>query len=105
MQEIFIKSKNNNLTFKDLVGKGEIKTYKVNFNQWAKSIDDEVISVSWSIENGQSTIISTEFLNNVASALVSFNEIGRVFIEIKATTATQIKTIWLEIAIKDPALN
>lgn len=103
MKQIFIKSKNNDLLFKDLVAVNDAKTYQVNFNQWAKSINDDVSSVSWSVENGQATISNTTLTDNVASALITFNGIGRVFIEIKAITATEIKTIWLDILVKDPA--
>ena len=103
MKQIFIKSKNNDLLFKDLVAVNDAKTYQVNFNQWSKSINHDVSDVSWSIENGQATISNTTLTNNVASALITFNGTGRVFIEIKAITATEIKTIWLNILVKDPA--
>lgn len=103
MKEIFIKSKNNNQVFKDLVLVNEAKTYRVNLNQWAKSINEDVSSVSWSIEEGQASVSNTTLTNNVASTLITFNGIGRVFIKIKATTTKEIKLIGLDILVKDPA--
>lgn len=87
--------------FQDNVSKGNAETYEFDFSSWSED-NDPVTSVQWTLEGGQAGIASINFADQIASALITFNESGKSLISVTASTAAgRVRKLWLEIYAKD----
>ena len=88
-------------SFKDSASIGDVVKYNIDCTPWQD--DNSIItSASWTNQgSGNAGIASQSLVAGVISALVSFTQAGGNLIKIVLTTATQTKTIWLDIDVKD----
>ena len=100
MPDYVITSENNPQILKDANNKDAIITYQFDFNPWVEQ-NNAVTTVTWTLKSGQATIASETLSSNVASALITLNEIGSALIEVKAETGTETYVTFLDIFIRD----
>lgn len=80
----------------------EVRKYEIDFTAWVE--DHAAISTAtWTVKHGQVGVASENLATNVADALLTFSQTGRSLIEVKAVTATETKTVWLNLWVDDPA--
>lgn len=87
--------------FKDGASIGDVVKYQIDCTPWQD--DNSVItSASWTNDGGvSSTITNPQLASGVISAYVSFTQSGVSNIKIVLTTATQTKTLWLQVKVVD----
>ena len=81
------------LAFKD---GAEVVEY--DFKPWA---DETVTSVEWILKSGNAGISNQALSGNVATALVTTNEIGGSIIQLKATAGTNVYITTLYVYAKE----
>lgn len=97
-----ISSENNVQKFHDVTFKGGAVKYSFDFSPWA---DDNatVTAVTWTVKAGSATISGDALASNVATALVTFGNVGSTLIQVKATTTSNgIYVAYLDVLAKDP---
>jgi len=100
MPDYVITSEDNQQIFNDADNKGAAITYQFDYNPWSED-NNNVTTVTWTIKSGQATITNEALASNVASSLITLNEIGGTLIEVKADTGTQIYVTFLNILARD----
>jgi len=100
MPDYVITSEDNQQIFSDANNKGAAITYQFDFNPWSED-NNAITSVTWTIKSGQATITNEVLSSNVASSLITLNEIGGALIEVTADTGTQIYVTFLDILARD----
>jgi len=87
--------------FKDSASIGDVVKYEFDCTPWQD--DNSVItSATWTNDGSGSAAISAQSLvAGVVSALVNFSQAGLTNIKITLTTATQTKTLWLQVRVVD----
>lgn len=103
-EKYFITSENFHQIFKNVEYLDAAKTYSFDFSQWAQE-NNALSSATWTLKSGSCTIASTALASNVATALLTFSQAGRVLIQIKGNTGTQIAVVNLDILVKDPSVQ
>ncbi len=101
VEKIKIKAFRNQIQFKDSVSISAAKTYQIDFKAWAEE-NNNVTAVTWEVKSGQATISNTALTSNVASALITFSQVGSNKIKITGTTSSQVYVVWLDVLVKDP---
>lgn len=87
---------------RDNVSVGDVVDYDIDCTPW-QADNATITSATWALESGNAAIASSTLVAGVASALVTFSEVGRVLISILLATATgQKKKIWLEVRARKP---
>ena len=98
--DFVITSENNPELFRDTTSKGAAKTYSFDFTPWQED-NSSLSSAAWTTEAGQAAITGEALASGIATALITTTESGGSLIKLVATTATEIKVIWLDILAKD----
>lgn len=98
--DFVVTARNNTDRYIDYVSKDDSVLYNFDFNPWQDSAD-EITSITWKSEYGETTITDQSFENGVASALLSFPQRGYSLVSILATTATEKKKVWLSLRARD----
>ena len=87
--------------FKDSASINDIVKYVIDCTPWQDD-NSPITAATWTNQgSGNLTISSQTLVGGVISALVNFQEAGENMIKIVLTTATQTKTIWLDVFVKD----
>ena len=100
-KEYTVTANNNPRVFRDVGIKGGAKTYQIDFSAWADDNND-LSTVTWSLESGSASISSISLSSNIASALVTFSDVGRSLIKILADSGTEIYVAYIDVVVKDP---
>lgn len=90
--------------FKDRASIYDAKTYSFDLTPW-QADNSTVTSVDWVVKTGTASVSNTQLVEGVASALITFAARGRVLIQLTVNTAAEIKTIWLEIDVKQVLIS
>lgn len=92
-------------TFRDNASIDDVVKYEIDCAPWQD--DNSVItSVAWTnYGTGNVGIGTPTLVDGVTSALLMFSEAGWAYIKIVLTTATQKKTIWLNVLVVDRSKN
>lgn len=88
-------------SFKDSASIGDVVRYEIDCTPWQD--DNSVITAAaWTNQgSGNADISGATLVAGVISALVGFTQSGIHRVKIVLTTATQTKTLWLEVKVKD----
>lgn len=92
------KAKRNK--FQDEVSKNDALTYEIDFTAWQED-NSTITAVTWTVEGGSVGVSGEALTDGVASALLTFTDEGKCLVSVKATTAVEVKQIWLEIKARD----
>ena len=98
--DFVITSENNPQLFRAVVSKADATTYSFDFTPWEED-NSTITSATWTVEAGQAAITSKTLSNGIITALITTTESGGSLIKLVATTAAQIKVVWLDILAKD----
>ena len=81
--------------------KGDVYNYTEDFSQWL--VDEELVTVTWSVESSGITIANETFTETEATAELTFNETGGYTVCISATktNSTDLFTVQKNFVIKD----
>ena len=100
MPAYVITTENNPQIFKDANNKGAAIAYSFDFSPWSED-NSAITTATWTIKSGQAAITNETLSSNVASALITLDEIGSTLIEVKADTGTEIYVTFLDILARD----
>ena len=98
--DFIITSENNPETFNNTMSKGDAVTYSFDFTPWEED-NSTITSATWTVEAGQAAITGKTLTSGVITGLITTAESGGSLIKLIATTATEIKVIWLDLMAKD----
>jgi len=99
--EFVLATKTKVDAFKDTASIGDVVKYQIDCTPWQD--DNSVItSATWTNNgSGSAAITNPQLVAGVISAYVNFSQAGLTNIKITLTTATQTKTIWLQVKVVD----
>jgi len=98
--DFVITSENNPQLFRDVTSKSDAVTYSFDFTPWEED-NSTITSATWTVEAGQAAITNKTLSSGVITSLITTTESGGSLIKLVVTTATEIKTVWLDILAKD----
>jgi len=98
--DFIITSENNPDLFRDITSKSGAKTYSFDFTPWEED-NSTITSATWTVEAGQAAITSKTLSSGIITSLITTTESGGSLIKLVATTAAEIKVVWLDILAKD----
>lgn len=105
MTTFYITSENNPQVLQDIGFVGQVIQYNFDFSQWAE-VNDDVTTVTWTVESGQAAVSGTSVTSNVATGLVTLSEAGANMLKIVASTAAGMKqVVKLDLLVKDPMVG
>ena len=99
--KITIQAFQNPLTFKDSVNIDSAKTYNIDYSAWSEE-NNNISTMTWTVKSGNAAVSNKTLSSNVATALITFSQVGKSLIQIKADSGTEIFTTYLELLVKDP---
>lgn len=87
-------------TFENVVSLNDVVEYEFDATGW-EADNADITSATWTVESGSATVSGQAVTDGVVSALVTYNQAGRVLISVLLNTATVKKKLWLVANVKD----
>lgn len=95
-----ITANNNSQLFRDVSFNGSAKSYSLDFSPWAED-NHAVTSATWEVVTGNASVSGETLASNVASALVTFSDVGGVLIKLTAATGTETYVAYFDVLVRD----
>lgn len=100
-----IRAYNNLYRFTDRVNINTVKSYELDFGAWCED-NGSLVTAVFTTNSGQASITSQSLTSNIATALITFNQIGRNLIKLVGTAASgQVYVVYIDIVVYDPAIQ
>lgn len=90
--------------FTDEVAIGDAVPYRIDATPWQED-NATITAATWTVESGNVSVSGAALSSGIASALLTFNEVGKNVVSILLTTATAKKKIFLTIIARDASIR